>query len=431
MSLKNQNERRWVVFEKFLGYQTRYDASSDVCRGRLTHGQNVQVTDGKITVRSGSSRVGFLDYSGDAPARVFNFKKSNSKEILMRARGTVIEWFHPDLDKNGALATDDWDTLVTGLTAYDNVTGENIMRFAVNVQNTEVNLTNQTLYVFFCNAAETLYRWTGAYGRFASATATTIVVQGTTTLADLGFTSTGSVIMNGTTYQYDSISSQTFTLSAAQPNPTSGGQSAGEPLAQIPLTVSAAPRGNILISRDSRLLISNIKKDSSGSVTPREEVIGGSQIGDATNWTISSPRTDGQAFYYALSSGGPCTGLAQDEQAIYVFGATLINQMTFESTTAVTAMNDMVRVKPLKAHDGRSYTVGSIFPDAVTASPNGILFVTQDKKCGFLTSSETTDYPQILSISDLIQPTFDTAVFDRAAGIVYKDKYFLALKKND
>jgi len=411
----------------FGGWHTKFDPSSSQSKGRLVAGQNVKITDGKIVTRDGSQRIGFLDYSVDAPARVFTYKKTDGKEILMRARGTLLEWFHPDLDEDGATSVDEWDVLETGFTA-ESSDGLGKMRFAVNTILDEDALTSSIQYVFFCNAIEAQFRWTGAYARYGSSTASTIVVGGSTSLSDLGFTATGSVVIDGIDYAYTGLSSQTFT--GVTPDPTTGGHTNGEPLAQVPLSVSAAPRGNLLLSRDSRMIVAGIKYNSSGTLTPRESVVGGSQIGDATNWTISATRTDGQAFFYSLSGGGPVTGLAQDELAIYLFQSSLIQTMEFVSTTAVTAMNDLVRVKPLKAHDGRSHTVGCISPDTIAASPNGILFVTQDKKVGYLTRKENTDYPQILSISDGIQPSLNASVFDEAAAIVYKDQYLLAAKKD-
>src|ERR1700742_1364527 len=85
------------------------------------------------------------------------------------------------------------------ITWYDLLTG---------LSSTLFNFTNYWdegrlhAFLLFVNGARGIWEWSGAVGTVASSTTGSITLSGTKTLAQLGFTSSGSVIVNGTTYAY-------------------------------------------------------------------------------------------------------------------------------------------------------------------------------------------------------------------------------------
>lgn len=58
--------------------------------------------------------------------------------------------------------------------------------------------------LLFVNGDRNVYRWSGGMGSFASATSTTITLEGTQTLANLNFDSSGNLLIDGVTYSYTS-----------------------------------------------------------------------------------------------------------------------------------------------------------------------------------------------------------------------------------
>jgi len=98
--------------------------------------------------------------------------------------------------------------------------------------------TNLKAKDLFVNRTGTIWEWTGAIGTIASVTSSTIVLNGTQTLAQLKFDASGYIINNGIVYQYDSISGQTFTLHSGTPNPT--GAAVNSPIYQQPVAFTFA-----------------------------------------------------------------------------------------------------------------------------------------------------------------------------------------------
>ena len=93
----------------------------------------------------------------------------------------------------GTAGATNWLPLLTGLTStYFQSTNY----WDVNALKAKDLLVNQT---------GVIWEWTGAIGTVASNTSTTITVQGTATLAQLKFDSTGSVIVGGNVYTYTGI----------------------------------------------------------------------------------------------------------------------------------------------------------------------------------------------------------------------------------
>ena len=182
---------------------------------------------------------------------LYCFGKADGNYVLLRSGTTWLEWYDSVSDK--------WQTLVASLASG--------LRFGF----APFNLTNLTTIdnnLVFCNGTNNYSEWNGAIGNVSSTTVNTIVLTGSITLANLGFSTTGSVIINGTAYAYTGLSSQTFTGVTGDPT----GEANGSGVAQIPdiTTHSALPKGNILHSAMGRVWNS---KDSAVRVAYSQSLV--------------------------------------------------------------------------------------------------------------------------------------------------------------
>lgn len=87
--------------------------------------------------------------------------------------------------------------IVSWITIFSTLNPANVCNFTEFWDTTA--LQNKCLFV---NGGLGVYQWSGGMGSFASATSSTITLQGTTSLANLGFNSTGVILIGGIQYQY-------------------------------------------------------------------------------------------------------------------------------------------------------------------------------------------------------------------------------------
>ena len=190
----------------FKGLRTQGDAASNTFKGFFPNGLNMQVgDDGYLETRLGSEVVGADGSTPSTPGRnQWTFTKRDNTQIEMRVFGTRVEWRHPDDDD------DVWNLL------------QSVTTSGLEFGHAECNLnSNATSRIYFCNggtgANDDLWRWNGAIALINSTTADTITVYGSTSLANLGFSASGTIIINGTQYTYSGLSGQQFTGVSGDP----------------------------------------------------------------------------------------------------------------------------------------------------------------------------------------------------------------------
>lgn len=191
---------------------------------------------------------------GGRVTRMFVFKKAfgTQEKVMVRVRDTgtsgILEWLNPnDTNYEGGK----WEPLVTGLT-----TGK-LMSFTTANGNAGA-LVN---VMIFCDGVCNLSVWNGAVSSVASVTSNSIVLADDAVAE--GFTSTGSVVIDGTEYAYTGITSKTLTT--VTPDPTTQGPAAGTGVAQkVDVTTHAAlDKGNILLVTQGKLFISGLPNGGS------------------------------------------------------------------------------------------------------------------------------------------------------------------------
>lgn len=386
----------WIMIDKFSGYQTKVDETKlpDGANGR---GQNTTTNEGdRISIRENGIELfpeGTASTSDEAINTMHTFRKKDGESVLMRTRSTVIEYF----EETG----DVWATLKGGYTA------DQTFGFA------DYNKTNDiTSYTYFGNAIEPFSRWTGVH-TVLSATATS--GASVVFVADAGdFGNTGTIVVCGTEYAYTSKISTAFTLTGT----ISAECASGSGVPEAVEIFATNPKGNIYIAFDNRLLIAGVASTS--------QAVYFSKYGEPTTYldlNLVSASTDADADIFNLvEGGGAVTGLAMDENALYIFKKSIVYRVTLTDTDYT--------VTQLKPFDGRSQTAGLVTAGGTFSGGNEIFFITPDNQIMSIQRIENVDFPQIEPISDNIKNTVDILNFDEAKGIVFRDKAYFSCKSN-
>lgn len=227
------------------------------------------------------------------------------------------------------------------------------------------------------------------------------------------FSTTGTIVINGTPITYTGISEYTFTGCNTVPTaPTVGDIIVQQPinaaLTSFRSSVGTAHGGRIHARLETKKSVSNYSK-----------------LDDPATWTTGALDGDGGAK--EIEQGGPITAYGSDEGSLYIFKKRLIKRLIFKQS------GDRVDVPVydnLKTADDKSTTTGAIGQKSTFQSPNGVIFVTEDKEMLHLTREANIDYPQLISISDNISPTFKAGEHDDASGICFNSKVYYAFKQD-
>jgi len=386
----------WHIFDSFNGFQTKFDAEK-IADGANPNGQNTTVNEGdRISIRD----LGYDLFPSTGEESVttspinslHTFRKRDGENIMLRSHGTSLDYFEE--------LNDTWE-MVTSTTATSSF---GFADFNIN--------TDLVSYVYFGNAVDPTSRWTGEHtllNGVVTAGAVTINVDSTA-----GFLNTnGTIILCGIQASYTGKSATSFTGVTGAPNCADN-----RSLIEAPAYVSAAPRGNILITMDNRLWIAGVSSST--------QAIFFSKYGDATNFTtttIVEDNTDTSSGIFNLGEGGGgVTAMVQDESALYMFKRSIIRKATLNDTTYT--------LSTLKPFDGKSQTVGAVSNFSSFTSGNEVFFITPDNQIMKLARVESVDYPQITSISNIIKPTVDSATFASSTGIVFRDKAYFSFKSD-
>ncbi len=383
----------WYTVNSFQGFQTKIDPSK-ISNGGNPNGQNTTVNNGdRISVREfGYEVLGTVTSTEDSITSLHTFRKRNGDNILMRSRGTYLEYFEE--------ANDIWESLRT--TSTDGA----VYDYADYNINTDLRS-----YTYFGNATDPFARWTGAKTTLSAAVtagdATISIVDG----ADL--TATGTIRYCDTDATYTSKTDTVVTLTGTAPVSCASGRGITQAVEEFP----SNPRGNIYLVSSNRIFIAG--------VTSTPQAVYFSTYGNATTYLttlISDSTADAAGIFNLGEGGGAVTGMAQDEGAVYITKRSIIYKATLSDS--------LYTLTPLKPFDGKSQTTGAVKDGLVFTGGNGVYFVTPDNQIMNLTRIESVDYPQMIPISDIIKPTVDSISFTNGSGISWKDKAYFSAKSD-
>lgn len=357
----------------------------------------------------GYSRFGNQANAANSIVRVYNYVKQDGVEVLLQVRdnGTnyIVEYLNTEDIRNSE--NGEWSILEASLTRSRTLSDGSTKPARIDFAPFNDTGSNQLVYG---NGIEAMRIWNGATGAISSTTVNTIVLTGTATLAQRGFAASGSVIINGTSYAYTGISAQTFTGVGTDPT----GEANGSGVAQVidTSTLSAADKGSILLSTQSRLFLAGI------SATPNQVTF--SDVGDVTNYTGANPADGGFEDFPQMN--GDITALSYLDDWIIVFSANKIIAFKFQfpsSTTRVTIRKDI-------ADEGcASYKAIRKFSDQ-------IIYITPKGGIKRLSQLSSENVFNVDDLTSKISPTIKNFIWDDSAiEFLRKDRIIIAAGKSD
>jgi len=385
------------IVSKFNGYSNKQDITN-LGDGFLVSGsQNVISTDGNtIAVRKGFTLFGAANAALTPIKRSFEWKTARGLEIPLRSYGTKLEF----------------EYLNTWIKLFDVPMGEtNLFEFDSIWDNNE-----KQDKLLFVNGNNNLREWSGGITTFASATATTITKQGTTTWKEEGFTNTGSVTIGAITYTYTGFDVTGTQITGVNPNPTLGGHVAGDLIFQTVKTNANQPATGvkndlIAVSRNQVYL---------ASYTSRLVYI--SKNTNYLDYAFSTPRVPGDGALITLD--GTPTGFAIQEENIYISaGADQWYKTEFTLSQDIT--KEFLRIIRLKTDSQGA----AIKQSAIGLMKNKIIFISNEPTLDFLGRIENVDTPQGVPLSDPIKNDFQAYNFTDAHVKYFKNNLYIALPR--
>lgn len=356
------------------GYVSSVDRTNLAPNIMVRGSQNIfKKLSGTLAVRPGQKRRGSADSTLSKVSSSFVWNTSWGETFILAISNSKLYVINDDI----------WYTLQSSLTKTRYV-------FDKWWDN-----TNKKDIAVFVNGTTNLFRWGGGFGLIASTTGTTIVLDRTIAASALPSTS-GSVVVNGTTYSYTGTSGSTLT--GVTPNPTGEANGSGvlESLTTNANTPASTFTGDFLKVINNQLYI--------GSYTSR--LIYLSSDTDYTNYTVPSPQISGSPGLFTLDDVGKGIGVRQGKAHIG-FGASGWAVISFElvSNNNVITRTNKIDVKPVAVLQA---PLGHEFIDNVG---DNLVYLGQDQQVrvfGDFNNLFVTGYPSISQevARELEQETF-------------------------
>jgi hypothetical protein len=255
-------------------------------------------------------------------------------------------------------------------------------------------------FLVFVKGDTNLHKWSGGIGLISSTTANTIVL--TAAAATLGFDTSGTVIINGTTYTYTGVTSATLTGVTADPTGEADGSVVLAGVVTNANTPDSAFTGDFLKTIGNQVYV--------GSYSSRLVYV--SSDSSYTDFTVPSPTIAGSPELLTLDNLGRGIGVINGEAYIsagysdwYNIKFELINVDT-DGLTRKTTVNK-------QEAPGLGSAMGHEYIDTVG---NGLIYLTRDNKVrmlGTFTNLDKTSFP-IISLP--IQTEIENETFTPVQG---------------
>jgi len=390
----NYEDAKWVVMNKFTGWETDSDATK-IADGSSPNGQNVIINNGdRLSIRDfGYEILGTATTTDDAITSLHTFRRRDGENVLMRSYSTYLQYYNETGDIWESLRTTSTDEAIYGYTDYN------------------INTDLQS-YVYFGNAADNFARWTGAYSTLSQAAALGTSTLHVVTTEDMW--ATGTIHFCDVDMVYTGTTTSTITLESLTTVACASGRGVTQGVEEYP----SNPKGNIYLNSFNRLWIAG--------TTSTPQAVFASERGDPETFINEAYTLDTASDACAFNlgeGGGGVTGMVMDEGALYIFKKAIVYKVAENSEF-------LYNIQPLKPFDGRSQTTGSVTPRSVFVGNNGIYYITPDKNIMSLQRVTDVDYPQLVPISHSIQETVDDINFDAVSGISFGSYSFFTVKSD-
>lgn len=401
----------------FAGYQARMDPTTLGPTFLAAGSKNVVMeTSGRISSVSGYK----LDGSGSTAADSgilsnFDFDTFNGTHINLRAG------FLTSAGNDGKLqfryddgTTVSWVDLMTGLTN---------VRLSYTEWWDNTNLVKDVLWV---DGTNNIFAWNGSQTTLASATATTVTTQSTSTWAELGFATTGSIVIGGVTATYTGGTATTTLTGVSHDFSTSA---AGSLVFQAPVTTALSSMTSILATF-APTIIGNGRENQVylGSSSSSNLYI--SKVNDYTNYAFTTPtRVAGEGDLIPLD--GPPVAfmplevhndvhaydmyISEGQNTWSIIRSTLSSNLTDETLEHI-----RLKVAPLAASQSERLT---------TKMKNQIMFVDNANVAQYLGYTSFQNVPVIQDFSWPIIDDMNSYDFTDASAFWYRNYVYIAIPK--
>jgi hypothetical protein len=388
------------LVSNFRGYINKKDITNAGAGFMAPGSQNVIINDGeKIESRQGYTLDGAAQ-TGLYPIRSsYVWKSSTGTEFPMRYFDDTLQWRYINSDGDPV-----WTDLLTGLSTTE------LMDFT-----TWWNTGEVLDELIFVNNDSNVYRWSGGVTTFASATATTITKEGTTTWAEDRFLQTANktITIDGIDYTYTG-GEGTTTLTGISPDPTLGGHAVGSVIYHQVVTETNKPG-----SGSKNALCENFNNQVWYGDT-RSRDINVSKNSNPVDFAFSSPRLPGEGALLTLDS--PPAAFVVQEDEMYISGTRDDwYQSRFELSSDL--VNESIFIDRLKTAEQQ----GAQGQGAVGKIKNDVVFISNEPTLDQLGRLKDIVTTQSKNISDPVKALFDRLDFTNVHVVYHRDQINIAV----
>jgi len=405
--VREETLKQFTITDKFLGFRDKRDVVKEARGVAVAGSQNCIIIDGeKIGVRPGFEYVGGRSTDRYGIQGGGSWKNSTGVQTMWRSyfNGTngIIE----------ILFNDTWETL------------SDTMANGKFRADTFWDTTEVIDLLILVEGTSSIHAWSGGTATFASATSTTLTLQGSTTWLESRWFANGT---RGGRIKDDAGTWHTFTYTGGEGTDTLTGVSidisaltitAGNPIFQSIRTTADKPSS----SAKNDFVINYLNHMVYFSETNR--VVLGSVLNDYDNFTaFSTPRLPAESFSFTLDEVPTGAAKAPTGKSLYTETENYYYAITFSDSADLTTQT--VLVDPTYSPKGgasNNLAIGNI--------KNYITQVTQEPTFDLLGNVINTEGTRNTSISDDIKNYMDVAEVDEAANGYFKNSVYLSLKSS-
>jgi len=351
-----------------------------------------------VQPRKGIKIDGAFSTTSNPVNSAHTFTTKNGDERTVRSTGTILEY------KNTYITTPAWLTLETGYTT-SKIFG----------------LVDGDTKGYFCNGVETIRQWSLAIGVFDKDNSATAIIalnaQGDLdSAAKLGFTATGTAVIAGNLYTYTGRSGLTLT----GVNTTPLGETDGAGVAEVPVSTgfTTAPLGNILLIRDSRLLMAG--------VADNENALYGSKIGNVLDFSFSTPALADDGFVVKFW-GKPITALGNMVSYVAVMKKDGSKRLSF---TKLQSSTDTILTVPKLDNGFDGEGLGAVNMKGTIQLNYDFLFTSKEVGLRKMSRALGDDIDKPESLTEKIETDFEDYDLSDVATDVFKEQIHIALKSS-
>jgi hypothetical protein len=270
--------------------------------------------------------------------------------------------------------------------------------------------------LLFVNGTSNIYEWTGATATFASATATTVTKEGTTTWAEEGFYTAGTrtIVINGVTATYTG-GEGTTTLTGVSVDFSA--TPVGDLIHQGVKTTANSSITDLPDTFENDLISVLYNQVYVGSLISRNVYV--SKVNDYLDFSFTTPRVVGEGALFTFD--GAAVALVPQEDQMYISaGKGQWYQTQFQLSADL--VNESLTISKLKfSPDG-----GAKSQSYVSKIDNKIAFLNNEPQFNLFGRVDNIfALPDIKDISDVIRDDMNTYDFSNPLGSVIYWRNFI------